>query len=73
MFSPEEAEFLRLLLRGGAWPEFLRSHHIPLGVMVDGINSKAMDWIGDVVMEDSDEGPVVIENYKEDIANEIKT
>ena len=41
--------------------------------MVDGINSKAMDWIGDVVMEDSDEGPVVIEDYKEDIANEIKT
>ena len=73
VFSPEEADFLRLLLRGGDWPEFLRSHHIPLGVMVDGINSKAVDWIGDVVMEDSDEGPVVIEDYKEDIANEIKT
>ena len=32
-----------------------------------------MDWIGDVVIEDSDEGLVVIEDYKEDIANEIKT
>ena len=73
VFSDIEKTFLGLLLRNGDWQEYLRSQHIPLGVMTDGINTKAMDWIGDLILEDSDEGPKVIDDYKEDIENEIRT
>lgn len=72
MFSADEMEFLNLLLQGGNWQEFLRTRHIPLGVMVDGINTKAMDWMGDLLIEDNGDGPAVIEDYKEDIENEIR-
>lgn len=40
--------------------------------MVDGINTKAMDWMGDLLIEDNGDGPAVIEDYKEDIENEIR-
>ena len=72
VFSADEMEFLNLLLQGGNWQEFLRTRHIPLGVMVDGINTKAMDWMGDLLIEDNGDGPAVIEDYKEDIENVIR-
>ncbi|MGI6222735.1 MAG: TerB N-terminal domain-containing protein [Prevotella sp.] len=72
VFSDEETGFLDMLLNGGDWQEYLRNLHVPLGVMVDGINTKAMDWIGDIVVEDNGDGPVVIEDYQEDVENEIK-
>ena len=35
------------------------------------IYNKAMDWIGDVVLEDDGDGPKVIEDYSEDVEKEI--
>ena len=70
-FSPEEKMFLDRLLHGGDWQAYLRQIHTPLGVMMDGINNKAMDWIGDVVLEDDGDGPKVIEDYSEDVEKEI--
>lgn len=71
LFTSEEQAFLRLLLKGGDWQACLRSFHTPLGVMVDGVNSKAMDWLGDVLIEDDGEGPKLIEDYLEDVENEL--
>ena len=34
--------------------------------------TKAMDWMGDLLIEDNGDGPAVIEDYKEDIENEIR-
>lgn len=59
--------FLRLLLSGGDWRSFLRDHHIPEGVMVEQINDKAMDSIGDIVLEDDGNGLKLIEDYREDV------
>ena len=71
LFSTEEQSFLRLLLHGGDWQTYLRQQHKPLGVMMDAVNNKAMDWLGDVVLEDDGEGPKVIEDYVEDIEKEL--
>ena len=71
LFSTEEQSFLRLLLHGGDWQTYLRQQHKPLGVMMDAVNNKAMDWLGDVVLEDDGEGPKVIEDYIEDIEKEL--
>lgn len=64
--------FLRLLLSGGDWRSFLRDHHIPEGVMVEQINDKAMDSIGDIVLEDDGNGLKLIEDYREDVEQWLK-
>lgn len=63
----EASTFLSLLLSGGDYKSFLRQAHIPAGVMVEAINEKAMEEIGDVVLEDDGEKITVIEDYREDI------
>lgn len=69
--SPDLA-FLRLFLSGGDWRSFLRDHHIPEGVMVEQINDKAMDSIGDIVLEDDGNGLKLIEDYREDVEQWLK-
>lgn len=64
--------FLRLFLSGGDWRSFLRDHHIPEGVMVEQINDKAMDSIGDIVLEDEGNGLKLIEDYREDVEQWLK-
>ncbi|MGI6231637.1 MAG: TerB N-terminal domain-containing protein [Prevotella sp.] len=71
LFTPDEKQFMQLLLHDGDWQGFLRDRHILPGVMMDNINSKGMDWQGDVLLEDNGNGPQVIEDYLEDIENEI--
>ena len=51
---------------------FLRHHHIPEGVMVEQINDKAMDSIGDIVLEDDGNGLKLIEDYREDVEQWLK-
>ena len=64
--------FLRHFLSGGDWRSFLRDHHIPEGVMVEQINDKAMDSIGDIVLEDDGNGLKLIEDYREDVEQWLK-
>lgn len=64
--SPETA-FLRIFLSGGDWKQYLRDNHIPEGVMVENINSKAMDDIGDIVLDDDGGGLHLIEDYRENV------
>lgn len=62
------ATFLSLLLSGGDYKAYLRSVHTPAGVMVEKINERAMDVIGDIVLEDDGEKITVIEDYRDDMA-----
>lgn len=70
--SSHEAAFIKLLLAGGDWRAYLRSIHTPQGVMVENINAKAMDDIGDIVLEDDGTDIHVIDDYREDITNLFK-
>lgn len=62
-----EKSFIKLLLEGGDYMAFLRSNHTPAGVMMEKINDKAMDVIGDIVLEDDGDKIAVIEDYRDDI------
>ena len=62
-----EHAFLQLLLTDGDWRQYLRSIHVPEGVMVENINNEMMDLIGDIVVEDNGDGIRLIEDYREDI------
>lgn len=59
--------FLSLLLSGGDYKAYLRETHTMAGVIVEEINNKAMDIIGDIVLEDDGQEITVIEDYREDI------
>lgn len=67
-----EKRFLSLLVSGGDWKTFLRDVHVPEGVMVEGINNRMMDMLGDIVLEDTGQGLQLIEDYREDIEEIIK-
>ena len=62
-----ERAFLKLMLTGGDWRQYLRSIHVPEGVMVENVNNEMMDKIGDIVIEDNGDGIQLIEDYREDI------
>ena len=36
-------------------------------MMMDAINEKALDEIGDVILEEGDDGPEILEDYLEDV------
>ncbi len=63
----QEHAFLRLMLTDGDWRLYLRSIHVPEGVMVENINNEMMDKIGDIAIEDNGNGIQLIEDYREDI------
>lgn len=73
--SPEaiEREFLRLVLDGGDWANFLRVNHTPEGVMVEAINNRAMDEMGDIVLEDNGDGLHVVDDYADDVRKMIES
>lgn len=61
------SSFISILLSGGDYKAFLRKIHTPAGVIVEKINDKAMDTIGDIVLEDDGENITIIEDYRDDI------
>ena len=62
-----EHHFLHLILDGGDWHQYLRSIHVPEGVMVENVNNEMMDIIGDIVLEDNGGDIRLIEDYRSDI------
>lgn len=66
-FDADEAEYLRCIISGRDGKALLREAGIPEGVMISGINEKAMDIIGDIVLDISGEEVYIIEDYIEDI------
>ncbi len=51
----------------GSFHDFCRDRQIYDGVLADRINTKFLDIIGDIVLEESGSSYVIIEDYREDI------
>lgn len=67
-FSPDERQYLSLLLQGDGGKNFLHQQHILQGVITESINEKALDLIGDILLDDDG----LIEDYKDDIKQWIE-
>lgn len=69
-FSPAETAYLRCLLSGAEAAErkaVLANAGVSEPMMMDAINEKALDEIGDVILEEGDNGPEILEDYLEDV------
>lgn len=69
-FSPAEALYLRLLLEGAPADErraALQAAGISEAMMIDAVNEKALDKLGDVILEEGADGPEILEDYIEDV------
>lgn len=59
------------LLAGGNAEAFMAERHLMPSVVADSINEALMDEIGDMVVECSDDGLVLVEDYIEDVRDLI--
>ena len=69
-FSPAEMAYLRLLLEGSSADErraALQAAGISEAMMIDAVNEKALDELGDIVVEEGADGPELLEDYIEDV------
>ncbi len=67
-FTQEETGFLQLLLQGGDAEAFARSRHTFASVLADDVNEKALDWLGDMLVEEDETGRYrIVEDYLDDI------
>jgi len=64
-----EAAFLRTLLLGGDWKSAAAGNGFLPSVLCDSINEKLFDTFGDTVIDSSDDFPVIIEDYADDLKN----
>ncbi|MEE3420333.1 MAG: TerB N-terminal domain-containing protein [Lachnospiraceae bacterium] len=65
--TEQEAFFLSALMEGKPWKAYIDENHIRLSMLVDSINDKLMEEIGDTVLEFDGEEPHLIEDYEEDV------
>ncbi|MCI1975246.1 MAG: TerB N-terminal domain-containing protein [Limosilactobacillus sp.] len=66
--SKDELYLLTSLLAGKEWRSYFKRHHLMVSIIVDEINDKLFDEIGDTVIEfDDQEQPQIVEDYREDI------
>ncbi len=66
----DEDTFLREALSAalnGHFHDFCRDHQIYDGVLADRINTKFLDILGDIVLEENGKSYIIIEDYREDI------
>ena len=62
-----ERFLVRSLLNGEPYEDELRHRHESLSMLVDRINERMMDEIGDTVIEFDGDRPVIIEDYEDDL------
>lgn len=65
--SPEEAQLLAGLLAGTPASELAGTRAQFMSVLVDSINEKLFDIVGDAVIEFDGDSPCIIEDYVEDV------
>ena len=65
--TEEEYRLLAMILAGENPGEFLRSRRLLQSVLVDSINEKFYDEIGDSVLEEGDRGPEIVPDYREEL------
>ena len=71
--TEEEYRLLAMILAGENPGEFLRSRRLLQSVLVDSINEKFYDEIGDSVLEEGDSGPEIIADYREELEEIINS
>lgn len=74
-FSPVEAAYLRLLLAkapAGERHTTLQTIGISETMMIDVINEKALDKLGDIIVEEGATGPELLEDYVEDVRSIVE-
>ena len=71
--TADERYLLLALLNHQPYQEYLQSHHLMASILVDAINEKLFDEIGDAVIDFNDQDqPVIIEDYEPDLNELIK-
>ena len=65
--GPMESQFLRLLLAGEPYDEFLKSGRKSVDVMADTINEAFFDRFGDIVIDMSSGLPEIIDDYRDEL------
>ncbi len=66
-FSPAEQALLRALLAGTPWRDAIAPYHTPVGVLMETINEKMLDELGDTLLTDDGQGPEIIPDYLDDL------
>lgn len=68
LLNADETTLVVALLKGQPWQQYLHDHHLMTSVLVDQINEKLFDEIGDTVIEfNADNQPVIVEDYRQDL------
>lgn len=70
LLDENEAAYARCLLKSGGKQELAaiaKTAGVPESMLVDAVNEKLYDVLGDIAIEDAGDGPVVIEDYLEDV------
>ena len=65
--SREELHTIKMLLKGENPAQYLKEKHLMTAVVIDNINERLFDEIGDNVIEFVNDVPAIIEDYQEDI------
>lgn len=68
--SEDEIAYLRCLVEDAPATKraaVLQRAGVMESLMVDAVNEKLYDMLGDIAVEDADEGPTIIEDYAEDV------
>lgn len=66
--TPDEHYLLVHLLRKEPWQAYVKDHHLMVNMLVDAINEKLFDEVGDTVIEFNDANePQIIEDYQPDL------
>ena len=66
--NEDELFFLKSLLNGQPFEDYLREKHLMVSILADSINEKLIDEIGDSVIEfNENDQPQIIEDYREDL------
>ncbi|WP_275452800.1 tellurite resistance TerB C-terminal domain-containing protein, partial [Lactobacillus delbrueckii] len=64
-----EEQLLLTLFSGQPYQDFLRQRHLLLSVVVDQINEKIFDEIGDAVIDCDGQKAEIVEDYRSDLAD----
>lgn len=65
--SADEIKTVIMLLKGENPNQYLKGKHLMAAILIDNINEKLFDEIGDNVIEFIDDTPTIVEDYQEDL------
>ena len=71
--NADEQYLVRALLHQKPYQAYLKQHHLMASILVDSINEKLFDEIGDSVIEFNDQDePEIIDDYEDDLRELLK-